>query len=76
MKKPTAPEEPMKISPWAQKGMQEGNVAPVKFAPLEKTEPRFLRQQQEYVFVSKKEQEERKKKREEREQTEKVVPKP
>jgi len=60
-----------KLSGWAAKGIESGDVkadvvAPAKFAPLEKSqqEKRFERQEQEYVFVSKKEQEERRLKRE------------
>jgi hypothetical protein len=58
----------MKISGWAAKAMQEGDISPpTKFAPLEKSvqDRRYERQEQEFVFVSKKEQEERRKKREE-----------
>lgn len=65
-KKVEEPKQEIKISGWAMKAMEEGNVAPAKFAPLNlgTQERRMERQEQQFVFTSKKEQEERRKKRE------------
>lgn len=62
-KEQSQPQPEFKVSGWAQKANEEIS-APVKFAPLEKAQPISMRQQQQFVFVSKKDQEERRRKRE------------